>query len=117
MNDSGAAIQLSSILMFIVAFLFFIENYFNQNKRFSFSKNTQLASLTKPNNSVKFLIYVICLVPIILAFLIPVLFNLINIFSSYDDINFERLLSITFNSITVSMIASVLILIISTFFL
>ena len=117
MNDSGAAIQLSSILMFIVAFLFFIEKYFNQNKRFSFSKNTQLASLIKPNSSIKFLIYVICLVPIILAFLIPVLFNLINIFSSYDDINFERLLSITFNSITVSMIASVLILIISTFFL
>ena len=117
MNDSGAAIQLSSILMFIVAFLFFIEKYFNQNKRFSFSKNTQLASLIKPNSSIKFLIYVICLVPIILAFLIPVLFNLINIFSSYDDINFERLLSITFNSISVSMIASVLILIISTFFL
>ena len=117
MNDSGAAIQLSSILMFIVAFLFFIEKYFNQNKRFSFTKNTQLASLIKPNSSIKFLIYVICLVPIILAFLIPVLFNLINIFSSYDDINFERLLSITFNSITVSMIASVLILIISTFFL
>ena len=106
MNDSGAAIQLSSILMFIVAFLFFIEKYFNQNKRFSFSKNTQLASLIKPNSSIKFLIYVICLVPIILAFLIPVLFNLINIFSSYDDINFERLLSISFNSITVSMIAS-----------
>ena len=45
MNDSGAAIQLSSILLFIVAFLFFIEKYFNHNKRFSFSKNTQLASL------------------------------------------------------------------------
>ena len=70
MNDSGAAIQLSSILMFIVAFLFFIEKYFNQNKRFSFSKNTQLASLIKPNSSIKFLIYVICLVPIVLAFLI-----------------------------------------------
>lgn len=117
MNDSGAAIQLSSILLFIVAFLFFIEKYFNHNKRFSFSKNTQLASLIKPNNSVKFLIYVICLVPIILAFIIPVLFNLINIFSIYDDINFERLLSITFNSFTVSIIASFLILIISTFFL
>jgi len=117
MNDSGAAIQLSSILLFIVAFLFFIEKYFNQNKRFNFSKNTQLASLIKPKSSVKFLIYVICLVPIILAFLIPVLFNLINIFSIYKDINFERLLNITFNSFTVSMIASFLILIISTFFL
>jgi len=117
MNDSGAAIQLSSILLFIVAFLFFVEKYFNQNKRFSFSKNTQLASLIKPNNSVKFLIYLICLIPIILAFLIPVLFNFINIFSSYDDINFERLLNLTFNSFSVSLIASILILIVSTFFL
>ena len=117
MNDSGAAIQLSSILLFMVAFLFFVEKYFNKNKRFSFSKNTQLASLNSPNNSMKFLIYVICLIPIILAFLIPVLFNLINIFSSYEDINFERLLNLTFNSFTVSLIASVLILIVSTFFL
>ncbi len=117
MNDSGAAIQLSSILLFIVAFLFFVEKYFNQNKRFSFSKNTQLASLIKPNNSVKFLIYLICLIPIILAFLIPVLFNFINIFSSYDDINFGRLLNLIFNSFSVSLIASILILIVSTFFL
>ena len=117
MNDSGAAIQLSSILLFMVAFLFFVEKYFNKNKRFSFSKNTQLASLNSPNNSMKFLIYVICLIPIFLAFLIPVLFNLINIFSSYEDINFERLLNLTFNSFTVSLIASVLILIVSTFFL
>ena len=32
MNDTEAAIQLSSILLFIVIFLFFIERYFIQNK-------------------------------------------------------------------------------------
>ena len=117
MNDSGAAIQLSSILLFIVAFLFFLEKYFNQNKRFSFSKNSKLVSLIRPDNSTKFLIYLICLIPIVLAFLIPVLFNLINIFSSFDDINFERLLNLTFNSFTISFISSVLILVVSTFFL
>ena len=68
MNDSGAAIQLSSILLFIVAFLFFLEKYFNQNKRFSFSKNSKLVSLIRPDNSTKFLIYLICLIPIVLAF-------------------------------------------------
>ena len=117
MNDSGAAIQLSSILLFIVAFLFFLEKYFNQNKRFSFSKNSKLVSLIRPDNSTKFLIYLICLIPIVLAFVIPVLFNLINIFSSFDDINFERLLNLTFNSFTISLISSVLILVVSTFFL
>ena len=117
MNDSGAAIQLSSILLFIVAFLFFLEKYFNQNKRFSFSKNSKLVSLIRPDNYTKFLIYLICLIPIVLAFVIPVLFNLINIFSSFDDINFERLLNLTFNSFTISFISSVLILVVSTFFL
>ena len=117
MNDSGAAIQLSSILLFIVAFLFFLEKYFNQNKRFSFSKNSKLVSLIRPDNSTKFLIYLICLIPIVLAFVIPVLFNLINIFSSFDDINFERLLNLTFNSFAICSIASILILIVSTFFL
>ena len=117
MNDSGAAIQLSSILLFIVAFLFFLEKYFNQNKRFSFSKNSKLVSLIRPDNCTKFLIYLVCLIPIVLAFLIPVLFNLINIFSSFDDINFERLLNLTFNSFTISFISSVLILVVSTFFL
>ena len=117
MNDSGAAIQLSSILLFIVAFLFFLEKYFNQNKRFSFSKNSKLVSLIRPDNSTKFLIYLICLIPIVLAFVIPVLFNIINIFSSFDDINFERLLNLTFNSFAICSIASILILIVSTFFL
>ena len=117
MNDSGAAIQLSSILLFIVAFLFFLEKYFNQNKRFSFSKNSKLVSLIRPDNSTKFLIYLICLIPIVLAFVIPVLFNIINISSSFDDINFERLLNLTFNSFAICSIASILILIVSTFFL
>ena len=117
MNDSGAAIQLSSILLFIVAFLFFIEKYFNQSKRFSFPKNSELSTINRPKLITKFLIYFVCLMPIILAFVVPVLFNVFNIISSFDKINFERLLNLTFNSVTVSLLASILILIISTFFL
>ena len=117
MNDSGAAIQLSSILLFIVAFLFFIEKYFNQSKRFSFPKNSELSTINRPKLITKFLIYFVCLMPIILAFVVPVLFNVVNIISSFDKINFERLLNLTFNSVTVSLLASILILIISTFFL
>ena len=117
MNDSGAAIQLSSILLFIVAFLFFIEKYFNKSKRFSFPKNSELSTINRPKLITKLLIYFVCLIPIILAFVVPVLFNVFNIISSFDKINFERLLNLTFNSVTVSLLASILILIISTFFL
>ena len=117
MNDTGAAIQLSSILLFIVAFLFLIEKFFNRNKRFSFSKNSKLLSLNKPNKRNLYLIYLVCIIPIFLAFIIPVIFNLLNIISNLDKIDFERLFNLTLNSFSVSLIASVLIIIFSTFFI
>lgn len=117
MNDTGAAIQLSSILLFIVAFLFFSEKIFNQNKRFNFSKNSKLLSLNFPNYLRLYFIYVACLIPILLAFIVPVIFNLLNIYSNLGNIDFERLFILTFNSFSVSLIASILILIFSTFFL
>ena len=117
MNDTGAAIQLSSILLFIVAFLFLIEKIFNQNKRFNFSKNSKLLSLQSPNKSRFYFIYFACLIPILLAFVVPVIFNLLNIYSNLENIDFERLFNLTFNSFSVSLIASILILLFSTFFL
>jgi len=117
MNDTGAAIQLSSILLFIVAFLFLIEKIFNQNKRFNFSKNSKLLSLKSPNKSRLYFIYFACLIPILLAFVVPVIFNLLNIYSNLENIDFERLFNLTFNSFSVSLIASILILVFSTFFL
>ena len=117
MNDTGAAIQLSSILLFIVAFLFLSEKIFNKNKRFSFSKNSNLLSLNKPSKLRLLFIYTVCVIPIFLAFIIPVVFNLINIISNIESIDFARLFTLTFNSFSVSLIASVLILVFSTFFL
>ncbi len=117
MNDTGAAIQLSSILLFIVAFLFFIEKYFHQFKRFSFSKNSKINTLNFPRKRNLFMIYIVCLVPIILAFLIPIIFNIINVFSIFESVDLDRLFSLTFNSLSVSLTASSIILILSTYFL
>jgi iron(III) transport system permease protein len=117
MNDTGAAIQLSSILLFIVAFLFFTEKYFNQFKRFSFSKNSKINTLNYTSKRNLFLIYMVCLIPIVLAFLIPVLFNVLNVISVFESIDLSRLFSLTFNSFFISLIASIFILIISTYFI
>ncbi len=117
MNDTGAAIQLSSILLLIVAFLFFIEKYFNKDKRFSFPKNSQLIILNNACKLKKILIYFICITTIVLAFIIPVLFNLVNIFSNFNKIDLESLGILTFNSFGISLFASLLILMLSTFFL
>ena len=117
MNDTGAAIQLSSILLFIVAFLFFTEKYFNQFKRFSFSKNSKINTLNYTSKRNLFLIYMVCLIPIVFAFLIPVLFNVLNVISVFESIDLSRLFTLTFNSFFISLIASIFILIISTYFI
>ena len=117
MNDTGAAIQLSSILLFIVAFLFFIEKYLNQYKKFSFFKNSKINTLNFPGKKKLFLIYILCLVPVFLAFLIPVLFNILNVISIFESIDLDRLFHLTFNSFSISLISSFFILILSTYFL
>ena len=117
MNDTGAAIQLSSILLFIVAFLFFTEKYLNQYKRFSFSKNSKVNTLNHTSKRNLFLIYIVCFIPVIFAFLIPVLFNVLNVISIFESIDLRRLLTLTFNSFSISLIASIFILIISTYFI
>jgi len=117
MNDTGAAIQLSSILLFIVAFLFFTEKYLNQYKRFSFSKNSKVNTLNHTSKRNLFLIYIVCFIPVIFAFLIPVLFNVLNVISIFESIDLSRLFTLTFNSFSISLIASIFILIISTYFI
>ena len=117
MNDTEAAIQLSSILLFIVMFLFFIERYFIQNKRYSFTENSKISLLSNISSKKVMWVYLSCLIPIFLAFIIPVLFNLYNVFDNVDRIELKRLLHLTFNSVTVSLISSFLILILATFFL
>ena len=115
-NDTGAAIQLSSILLFIVAFLFFTEKYFNKNKRFTFSKNTKVSKSHSLYNFKLCLVYLICFIPITLAFIIPVSYNLLNVYSIFDKVNWNELYNFTFNSVSLSLLSSIIILIISTYF-
>ena len=84
MNDTGAAIQLSSILLFIVAFLFLIEKKVNKKKLFSSLKNSSPIKLTYTKQNL--LIYLFCLIPIIFSCFIPVLYNVLNAIDNFDKI-------------------------------
>lgn len=117
MNDTGAAIQLSSILLFIVSFLFFLEKSFNKNKRFSSAKNSSVKKLMKTKILQKILIYIFCLTPIIFAFIIPVGFNLVNLIDDFQSIEFLNLFRLTINSISVSLFTSIFVVLISILFL
>jgi iron(III) transport system permease protein len=117
MNDTGAAIQLSSILLFIVAFLFIIEKKVNKKKLFSSLKNTKPIELIKSTGIHKLLIYLVCLIPIIFSFIIPVLFNISNAIDNFDKIDLLNLFQLTFNSVSISLISAIIILVVSVYFL
>ena len=117
MNDTGAAIQLSSILLFIVAFLFILEKKLNKKKLFSSLKNTKPIELIKSTGNQKLLIYLVCLIPIIFSFIIPVLFNISNAIDNFDKIDLINLFQLTFNSVSISLISAIIILVVSVYFL
>ena len=115
MNDTGAAIQLSSILLFIVAFLFLLEKKVNKKKLFSSFKNSSPIKLINANHNL--LIYLVCFIPIIFSFFIPVLYNVLNVIDNFDKIDLSNLVQLTINSVTISLISSIVILLVSVYFL
>ena len=117
MNDTAAAMQLSSILLFIVAFLFFLEKKVSKKQLFSSLKNTKPIELINATSNKKLLIYMLCLIPIIFSFLIPVLFNISNVLDNFEKIDVINVVQLTLNSILISLISSIIILVVSSYFL
>ena len=117
MNDTAAAMQLSSILLFIVAFLFFLEKKVSKKQLFSSLKNTKPIELINATSNQKLLIYMVCLIPIIFSFLIPVLFNISNVLDNFEKIDIINVVQLTLNSILISLISSIIILVVSSYFL
>ena len=117
MNDTAAAMQLSSILLFIVAFLFFLEKKVSKKQLFSSLKNTKPIELINTTSNQKLLIYMFCLIPIIFSFLIPVLFNISNVLDNFEKIDVINVVQLTLNSILISLISSIIILVVSSYFL
>ena len=117
MGDVGTAIQLSIILLIVVFSFFYIEKYYNSKIKFYYKTNSKIQSTNKLIGLNKFSTILICSIPFFFGFLIPLLFILNNVFLTYSSIDFKDLFQLTYNSISVSTIASFLIIIIALFFL
>ena len=57
-----------------------------------------------------------CLIPILLGFIIPILFIIGNVVYEFDRIDFEKVLDLTSNTFIVSLIASSIIIFIAVYF-
>jgi len=111
MNSLSGASQISSILFLIVVVLLTLEYLARRNQRFyekSSGQNTmpeEQVSLLK-----KFIILLICLIPLTLGFIIPVTILLNFVFNGFSVINYSKIIETTFASISLSFLASITIM-------
>ena len=95
----------------------YLEKKYHSKYKFYYSSNSKIQKtsvLDKRNYVISILI---CSLPFFLGFFLPFLFVVSNIFLVSNQIDFFDLLSLTFNSISVSTISSALVIIFVLFFL
>ena len=117
MGNESTAIQLACLLLFIVFFFLFVQKTIAKKTKFYYSKNSATQKLSPLNKNKRFYAYFSCLVPFVLGFAIPLTYILFNFFYNFNDINFSKLLSLSANSISVSTIASLIIICVAILFL
>ena len=113
MVDIQTASLLAVFLFIVVALFFILERYVNSKYKFNYAINTSIRSYF-PNSKIKYVIInLVCLVPIILGFIIPIIHMLKNILKKSLNHDFFDVLTLTGNTIFVSIIASIIIIIFS----
>ena len=117
MGSENTAIQLACLLILLVGFILILERMTQKQSKFYYQTNTKQKPLTMPKLSTRFAIYMSCSVPFFLGFLIPLIYILNNSIQQFMMVDFSRLFALSFNSIKVSFIASVFIILIALFFL
>ena len=123
MNSLSGAAQISSVLFIFVVVLLTIEYLARRRQRFhEISSGQNMLESENLSNSKKLLCFLICLVPILLGFVIPVLILLNFVFSGFSIIDFKEIFRTAFTSISLAffgslfvMLTSVLMMIISNY--
>ena len=117
MGDIGTAIQLSVILLIVVFLFFYLEKYYNSKFKFYYRVNSKVQSESTISGVNKFLVIILCAIPFLFGFLIPLIFIMNNVFMTFSSIDLLDLMELTLNTVQVSTISSVLIVLIALFFL
>ncbi len=117
MGSENTAIQLACLLILLVGFILILERMTQKQSKFYYQTNTKQKPLTMPKLSTRVAISMSCSVPFFLGFLIPLIYILNNSIQQFMMVDFSRLFALSFNSIKVSFIASVFIILIALFFL
>ena len=114
MNSLSGASQISCILFVIVIVLLTLEYLARRNQRFHEKSSGQNSMAEQETSSFKkFIILLICFIPLTLGFIIPVTVLLNFVLNGFAEINFYEVIRTTLASISLSFSASILIMFVS----
>ena len=117
LGDINGAIQLACILLIFVLLLFYLEKKSLKNSQFYYSKNSDVFSGKLKKTSKPLLVYLMCVIPFLFGFILPVFFIINNTFHSFSETNFTKLFDLVGNSIFVSSFSAIFIIAIALFLL
>ena len=117
MGSENTAIQLACLLILLVGFILILERITQKQSKFYYETNTKQKPLTVPKLLARVAIYMSCSAPFFLGFIIPLIYILNNSIQQFMIVDFSHIFALSFNSIKVSFIASVFIILIALFFL
>ena len=117
LGDIGTAIQLACLLLLVVFFFFVLEKISSSKTKFFYETNSPIQRLLHVNKDKLLFFHLVCSIPFILGFFIPLIFIINNVFQTYLSIDFVRLFTLSFNTIFVSSLSSFIIIIVALFFL
>ena len=116
MQDVDTASLLAVSLFIIVVIFFFLERFTSSKYQFNYSVNTNQESNFSLTRSRLIIVHLICLTPIIFGFLIPILFIINNVIGEFSGINFNKLIDLIFNTLSVSIASALIIIIVGVLF-
>ena len=111
MQDVETASLLAVFLFFVVLIFFFLERFFNSKYNFHYKPNTKKFKTESPSNIKRIIIHFACMLPVVLGFIIPILFIIGNVIYEFERIDFYKVINLTSNTFIVSLIASSIIMI------
>ncbi|MDD2880205.1 MAG: iron ABC transporter permease [Rhodoferax sp.] len=112
MDNRLAAAQLATVLLALVALLLYLERRSQQKMRFAASRGARAGSLdARPLRLTgvrQVLVWVLCAVPVLAGFVLPVLFMLRPLVADWSVLSWAPFLGWAFNSLRLGLISSLL---------
>jgi len=114
MNNLAAAAQLALIAFTFIIILLGIELSARKSQKFNDTKIKNIDTITKRTSPMKsFLIFFICLIPIIIGFIIPLSILINNSLTYFNSENWSYLFSIASNSFFIASFTAMIMILIS----